>query len=88
MTVRNFLALWPDEHDLLFRLLSDGRLTTSDSLNIPIGTALERLEFKDKPELLSMHACLVDDHDAQTVLRNKGSEWVARNAMEMKKRLL
>ena len=88
MTVGKFMELWPDEHNLLFGLLSDERLKTSDSLNISIGKALLRLDFKDKPELLSMHACLVDDHDAQTILREKDSKWIERNIKEMKKRLI
>ena len=86
--MRKFIACWPDEHDLLVRLLSDERLTVSENLNTPLAKALKKLKYKDKPELLSMHACLLDDRDAQSVLRRKDSKWVTRNSQELNKRLL
>ena len=88
LPVRKFIACWPDEHDLLVRLLSDERLTVSENLNTPLAKALKKLKYKDKPELLSMHACLVDDRDAQSVLRRKDSKWVTRNLCELNKRLI
>ena len=52
-----------------------------------VGPGLESLEYKDEAELLSMHACLVDDWDAQTVLRQKGPGWISRNWGELRRRL-
>ena len=52
-----------------------------------VGPGLENLGYEDEPELLSMHACLVDDWDAQTVLRLKGVQWLDRNWTELRRRL-
>ena len=52
-----------------------------------VGGDLDNIGYEDEPELLSMHACLVDDWDCQTVLRLKGPGWVTRNWREMRKRL-
>ena len=88
VTLRKFITCWPDEHGLLVRLLSDDRLTLSQNLNKPIAKGLKRLNYKDRPEFPAMHACLVDDHDAQSVLRTKDSKWITRNAFKLNKRML
>ena len=86
--VRTFIACWPDQHNLLLRLLSDEKLKVSENLNAPLSKALKKLKYNDKPELLSMHACLLHDHNAQSMLRSKDSRWVTRNLKKMNQRLL
>ena len=88
LPVRKFITCWPDQHALLFQLLSDEQLKVSENLNTPLAKALQKLKYKDKPELLSMHACLVNDHDAQSVLRRKGSNWIQKNTEELNKRMI
>lgn len=87
MSVRKFSACWPDEHNLLTKLLSDDEKNLHANLASTVGEGLDRLGYKDSADLLSMHACLVDDWDAQTVLRQKGAEWLVRNWTTLKKRL-
>ena len=88
LTVRDFIRCWPDQHNLLSKLLQDPKNKNLHStLASQVGPGLDRLEYKDEAELLSMHACLVDDWDAQTVLRKKGPEWVSRNWRELRRRL-
>ena len=87
LTVRKFIAIWPDEHGLLVKLLSDPNKHLHANLASQVGPGLENLEYEDEAELLSMHACLVDDWDAQTVLRQKGPGWISRNWNELRRRL-
>lgn len=87
LTLGKFIRCWPDEHGLMVKLLSDPNLKLHANLASPVGPGLENLEYKDEAELLSMHACLVDDWDAQTVLRQKGPGWISRNWREMRLRL-
>ena len=88
VTVRTFIDIWPDEHKLLLRLLSDPKgQSTNANLALTVGDALENLGYEDDEEDLSMHACLIDDIDSQTVLRRKGPDWIPRNWVELRKRL-
>ena len=87
LTLRKFIRCWPDEHHLLLKLLSDPNKGLRANLASQVGPGLERLKHKGQAELLSMHACLVDDWDAQTVLRQKGLGWISRNWSEMRRRL-
>ena len=86
LTMRNFIGCWPDDHHLLLKLLSDPNTGLHANLHSQVGPGLESLEYKDQAELLSMHACLVDDWDAQTVLRQKGLGWISRNWSELRRR--
>ena len=86
LTVRKFIRCWPDEHRLLLRLLSDPSKLLHAILVAQVGPGLESLEYKGEAEFLSMHACLVDDWDAQTVLRQKGPGWISRNWSELRRR--
>ena len=86
-TLRKFIGCWPDEHHLLLKLLSDPNKGLHANMASQVGPGLERLEYKDQAELLSMRACLVDDWDAQTVLRQKGPGWIRRNWSELRRRL-
>ena len=88
VSVKKFIACWPDQHSLLLQLLSDEKLKVSENLNSPLSKALKKLNYNDKPELLSMHACLLHDHNAQSVLRSKDSKWITRNSENLKQRLL
>ena len=87
LALRQFIKCWPDEHGLLVGLLSDEHKTLTGNLDAAVGKGLKRLHYKDEPELLSMHACLINDWDAQTVLRQKGEDWVRRNSKELTRRL-
>ena len=87
LTVRKFIGIWPDEHGLLVKLLSDPKQGLHANLASQVGPGLENLEYEDEAELLSMHACLADDWDAQTVLRQKGPGWISRNWNELRRRL-
>ena len=83
LTVRKFIGCWPDGHRLLVKLLSDPNKRLHANLASQAGPRLESLEYKDEAEFLSMHACLVDDWDAQTVLRQNGPGWLSRNWSEL-----
>ena len=87
LPLSEFIKCWPDEHNLLTRLLSDPQKSLSENLAVAVGGCFRRLKYKDEPELLAMHACLVDDWDCQIVLRHKGVGWITRNKKEMIKRL-
>ena len=71
LTVRDFIGCWPDEHELLAKLLSSPGKSRHQNLALEVGLGLQNLGYEHEPELLSMHACLCDDWDAQTVLRMK-----------------
>ena len=88
MSVQKFIQCWPDQHRLLQRLLTSGRASDRKSSHSPLAVALKALDYTDKPELLSMHACLVDDQAAQTILRQRDCKWIERNAKEMEARLV
>ena len=87
LRLRDFIICWQDEHHLLLKLLSDPNKGLHANLASQVGPGLEHLEYNDEAELLSMHACLVDDWDAQTVLRQKGPGWISRNWSEVRMRL-
>ena len=87
LTIREFILCWPDEHGLLLKLLGDPSKSVNQRLASDVGPGLENLHYEDEAELLSMHACLVDDWDAQTVLRLKGLDWLVRNWDELRRRL-
>ena len=86
-TLRKFIGCSPDEHCLLVKLLSDPNKCLHANLSLQVGPGLASLEYKDEAELLSMHACLVDEWGAQTVLRQKGPGWSYRNWSELRRRL-
>ena len=87
LTIREFIKCFPDQHKLLCPLLFDETKSEHQNLGAIIGTALKKLGYDDDVSLLSMHACLCDDWDAQTVLRSKDEDWIERNWKEMRKRL-
>ena len=87
LTVKEFVTCWPDEHGLLKKLLSDPSKSSTSNAALDVGVGLANLGYEEEAELLSMHACLVDDWDAQTVLRLKGAEWITRNWTELRRRL-
>ena len=86
LSVRAFLQCWPDEHGLLLRLLMPEGQRLEDAGNVSMAKALKALGYTDRPELLAMHACLVDDVEAQTIMRSRGVAWIERNRKEMNKR--
>ena len=51
-----------------------------------MAVALQELSYRDDADLVSMHACLFDDIDAQTVLRRKPADWLERNWRTILKR--
>ena len=87
LSVKSFVTCWPDEHRLLLRLLMPEEHRLEDADHVTMAKALKALGYTDKPELLAMHACLVDDVDAQTILRSRGVDWIDRNRKVMLKRL-
>ena len=87
LSVKDFVRCWPDEHRLLLRLLMPEGQRLGEANHVSMSKALKTLGYTDRPELLSMHACLVDDVEAQTILRNRGVAWIERNRKEMSKRL-
>ena len=79
LSIRNYIACFPDQQKRLLPLLTDTSRSQCENLARPVSAALKTLDYTDALELLSMHACLLDNFDAQCILRSKEVGWCNRN---------
>ena len=68
-------------------LLSDPSKSANENLAANLGDRLKSLKYDADPEIFFVHACLIDDWGAQTVLRTKSEDCIDRNWGEMRRRL-
>ena len=87
LPVLEYTRCFPDEHGLMARLLTDPDKSWHENSITPLHVAFQYTNYEDDADLFSMHCCLLDDWDAQTVLRSKPVDWIDRNAAVMRRRL-
>ena len=68
----------------LVPLLTDVNQSLHQNLGMLVSDALKNLQYRDDADLLSMHACLLDNYEVQCILRSKPQGWCKRNRKVLK----
>ena len=84
MRVRDYIECFPDEHKRLVPLLTDVNQSLHQNLGMLVSDALKNLQYRDDADLLSTHACLLDNYEVQCILRSKPQGWCKRNRKVLK----